>query len=383
MVISSLMQLIPEYTVSELVRSLKTIIEGALYYVRVTGEVSNLRTSSAGHTYFTLKDSDATINVVFFGNPGNGPKFRLEDGLSLLVRGRLTIYEERSVYQIIAEGWETWGVGSLLRIVEERKNRLKSEGLFDVKKPIPKDIRRVGIITAPGGAAIRDIEVCLGDRLPIDSIILYPTLVQGQNADVGIIRGIKYFNNSEPTDVIVITRGGGSMEDLMCFNGEALAREVFNSKIPVVTAIGHETDWTLVDYVSDMRLPTPTAVAGFLRPLKREAIARMELTFRRILKNSTQLLRRLRSRVEGVHREIKRTVIRGLSDRLARPRYLERRLLAFSRRKILRLGYAVVRKGGKMVTHSAILTIGDRLEVEILDGKFTVSVLEMPDNPPS
>jgi exodeoxyribonuclease VII large subunit len=287
----------------------------------------------------------------------------------------MTIYKEKSVFQVIAERWEAHGVGALLRIIEDRKRKLKSEGLFDRKRPIPEKIRKVGLITAPNGAAIRDIEVCLRDRLPIDSITLYPSLVQGQNADSSIMMGIRYFNGSEPTDVIVITRGGGSVEDLMCFNSEPLAREIFGSRIPVITAIGHEIDWTLADYVSDLRLPTPTAVASFMSPLKKEVSLRVDLIFRKIIKSITSLFERFLPRINSIFQGIRCTLGRNFNDRLSLLDNLEQRLSAFNREKILRQGYGIVRKAGKVVTRSTALVSGDLLEIEILGKKFTASVL--------
>ncbi|MDR3078782.1 MAG: exodeoxyribonuclease VII large subunit [Rickettsiales bacterium] len=369
------MQLIPEYTVSELAETIKTVIEGALYYVRVLGEVSGLRISSAGHSYFNLKDAGAILNVVYFRNSGAGPRLGLEDGLGLVLWGRLTIYREKSTYQVIAEGWEVSGVGSLLKIIEDRKKKLESEGLFARKRPLPGRIRRVGIVTAANGAAIRDIEACLRDRLPLESVILYPSLVQGQEADASIMAGIRHFNRFEPTDVLVITRGGGSVEDLMCFNSEPLAREIFGSRIPVITAIGHEIDWTLADYVSDLRLATPTAVASFLSPLEREAELRMDLTFRRIVRNSSSLLRNIMPRVEAIFRALRQAAARSFSGRFHFLGDLERRLSVFSREKILRQGYAILRKDGKMIARGTPLVPGDVLAVEMLARDFRVTVL--------
>ncbi|MDR2777980.1 MAG: exodeoxyribonuclease VII large subunit [Rickettsiales bacterium] len=369
------MQLIPQYTVSELVDSIRVILEGALYYLRVAGEVSNLKLSSNGHSYFSLKDSNAVVNVVFFKNSPTNLKFALADGLSLVVQGRLTIYGERSVYQIIAESMEINGTGSLLRLIEDRKNKLRAEGLFDRKRPIPKNLRKVGLITAKNGAAIRDIEICLADRLPLDEVILYHSSVQGQDAVEDIVRGIRHFNEKEFVDVIVITRGGGSVEDLMCFNSEPLAREIFKSETPLITAIGHEIDWTIADFVSDLRLPTPTAVASFLSPLKKDFEIKFDLLFRKILRNALLLFDEAEQMIDSTRSKIMYLIGSGLRNKFLLFDSLSCRLAAFSRAKIFRQGYALVRKNDKIVTVETNLRPGDLLEIEILDKKFSAVVL--------
>ncbi|MDR2077496.1 MAG: exodeoxyribonuclease VII large subunit [Rickettsiales bacterium] len=369
------MQLIPQYTVSELVNSIKVILEGSLYYIKVTGEVSNAKLSSNGHIYFSLIEGSSMINVVFFKNSPTSLKFTPENGSNLLVYGRLTIYGERSVYQIIAENIEINGVGTLLRVIEDRKNKLRAEGLFDAKKPIYPRPKKIGIITAKNGAAIRDIEICLGDRLPLDEVILYHSLVQGHLADRSIIKGIRHFNSCEPVDVIVITRGGGSIEDLMCFNSELLAREIFNSKIPVITAIGHEIDWTIADFVSDLRLPTPTAVANFLSPLRKDFEEKIDSLFCKILKNAFLFFSEIERKIEDICSKIKYMIGYSLKNKFSIFSDLSQRLTTFDRRRILRQGYALVRKGGNIITARTPMESGDLLEIEILDRRFSVAVV--------
>ena len=241
--------------------------------------------------YFSLKDeNNATLNIALFKNFAKNCKFTLEDGMEVICYGKLSIYKERSYYQLVAEIVELNGIGALLKIIQDRKEKLEKEGLFRIKKPIPKHPKTVGLITAEGGAALQDVLARLENRMPI-SIYLYPSLMQGKNAPGEIITAINYFNTldkSKQPMVLVLTRGGGSIEDLMAFNDEQLVRAVANSNIPIITAIGHEIDWTLVDYASDYRLPTPTSVAEFLTLSKIEAKSKLDFLskklFRTILK---------------------------------------------------------------------------------------------------
>lgn len=364
-------ELIPQYTVSELVENIKNLIEGAFYFVKIIGEISGIKTSTSCHKYFTLKDADSIINIVLFKSSIN-KNYILEDGLSVIIYGRLTIYKERSSYQIIAENVEINGIGTLLKLIEDRKNRLRAEGLFDVKKPIPKYIKKVGIITAPGGAAIKDIEVRLKDRLLINDIILYPSLVQGQEAENNIILGINYFNSVEIPDVIVITRGGGSFEDLMCFNSEKLARNIFESKVPVITAIGHEIDWTIADYVSDLRLPTPTAVAEFLSPLKSVLDDKLEFLFRKLLKLGYRIFSKFELKIEQLYKNIKLQIGKNFKNKYIRFSNLIPRLEQYNRNKILKQGYAIIKKNNIIITSKTKLLQNDKLQVEIYGRKFNV-----------
>jgi exodeoxyribonuclease VII large subunit len=370
--------IIPQYTVSELVNSIKTVLEGAFYYIRVIGEISGLKLSSSGHVYFNLKDGGAIINVVLFRNYYN-TKVVLENGFNVEIYGKLTIYKDRSNYQIIAEKIEINGEGELLRIINERKKKLENEGLFDrkYKKEIPKKIKKLGIITSASGAAIRDIEVRLINRLVLCDIILYPSLVQGNEAEKGIIKGIKYFNVRERVDVIVITRGGGSIEDLMCFNGELLSREIFNSKIPIITAIGHEIDWTIVDYVSDLRLPTPTAVAEFLFPSKNSLNEKIDYLFKKIIKITYKIYKNIENRITDIVKKIRKKIGDNFNSKVLRIKLAMLRLNSFNRNKILKLGYAIVIKNNNIIGPNTLLNIGDNLEIKMYKRKITVKVTKI------
>ena len=367
--------LIPQYTVSELVNSIKTVLEGAFYYIKLTGEISSFKLSTSGHIYFNLKDENALINVVMFKN-SQDKNILLEDGLNVLIYGRLTIYKDRSNYQIIAEKVEINEKGSLIKIIEERKKKLEAEGLFDskYKKQITTPPKSVGIITAKNGAAIKDIEVRLKDRLLIDNIILYPSLVQGQEADKSIIKGIKYFNEIEKVDVIVITRGGGSAEDLMCFNSELLAREVFNSEIPIISAVGHEIDWTIIDYVADLRLSTPTAVAEYLTPLKSVLNERLDFIFKKIITVVSRIYNIFEKNIDVLWRQIIYTVKQNFLDKKYRYKLVSLKLESFNRDKILKLGYAVVRKNSKIINCNTEIVDEDIIEIELYKKKFKIVV---------
>lgn len=262
---------IPEFSVSEFSRSIKRVVEDAFGYVRIKGEITGFKRASSGHLYFTLKDENATLSSVCFRNAASLVNFEIADGLQVCASGRITTFEGRSNYQIIVEKLEIAGVGAILEMIEKRRQKLLAEGLFDEihKKPIPFFPKIIGVITSQTGAVIEDIKHRIEARCPTH-LMLYSTLVQGEKAAAEIIAGIKFFNRlprEKRPDVLIIARGGGSFEDLLCFSDENLIREVFKSEIPLISAVGHETDTTLIDYVSDLRAPTPTAAAEFATPI--------------------------------------------------------------------------------------------------------------------
>lgn len=279
--------LIKEYSVSQIVKNIQTILEKEFFYIKIKGEISGLKKHTSGHYYFSLKDEKSMINAVMFRQYTEYCNIDLVDGLEVVACGKLTIYKERSNYQILVETIAVSGEGTLLKLIQERKEKLAKEGLFDTerKKPIPKYPKSIGLITAETGAALQDILSRLENRTPI-KIYLYSSLMQGKDAPNEIIQGIKHFNNlDEKPDVLVISRGGGSIEDLMAFNDENLVREVVNSKIPTISAVGHEIDWTLIDYASDLRLPTPTSVAEYLTISKEQAFERLNYLVEKLIKN--------------------------------------------------------------------------------------------------
>lgn len=257
------------YRIAELTRRIKALLESDIGSVWVEGEVSNARTYPSGHIYFTLKDEDAQLSAVLFRGVAASSKVPIKDGAKLRVWGELTVYEQRGQYQLIARRVESAGQGDLQRAFEEMKARLEKEGLFDPqrKKRLPLLPTTIGVVTSPAGAVIRDILHVLGRRFPDRHVLLAPVRVQGAEAAGEIARALDYLNTRDDIDVIIVARGGGSLEDLWAFNEEIVARAVFRSRIPVISAVGHETDFTICDFVADVRAPTPSAAAEIvLRP---------------------------------------------------------------------------------------------------------------------
>ncbi len=280
------------WTVRALVSAVRSHIEREYSDCWVEGEISNLRIPDSGHLYFTLKEEAAQIRAVMFRSSAKLLRFRPENGLQVTVRGRITVYEDRGELQISAEFMEPKGAGALQLAFEQLKARLQAEGLFEAsqKKAIPPLPRRIGIITSPQGAALRDILNVLARRHHSANVLIYPAQVQGDSAPGEVLVGLRYFNTERrPQDsdcgaveVIIIARGGGSAEDLACFNHEGLARAVAASKIPVISAIGHETDFTIVDFVADLRAPTPSAAAELVIRSRQEIEAQAEDLYRRL-----------------------------------------------------------------------------------------------------
>jgi exodeoxyribonuclease VII large subunit len=251
------------WKVRELVASVRTHIEREYSDAWVEGEISNFRAPESGHLYFTLKDGDSQIRVVMFRSSARMLRFRPADGQQVVVRGRVTIYEERGELQISAEYIEPKGAGSLQLAFEQLKAKLEAEGLFaaERKKPIPSLPARIGIVTSPLGAALQDILNILQRRHRSVNVLIFPAQVQGDAASFEVAAGIRFFNQQKIVEVIIVARGGGSAEDLAPFNNEGLARTIAGSEIPVISAVGHETDFTIIDFVADLRAPTPSAAA--------------------------------------------------------------------------------------------------------------------------
>jgi exodeoxyribonuclease VII large subunit len=251
------------WRVADLVSAVRTTVERGYTDIWVEGEISNFRPSESGHLYFTLKDGDAQLRIVMFRSQARLLRFRPESGMQVIARGRVTIYDARGELQLSAEFLEPVGAGALQLAFEQLKSRLAQEGLFDPsrRKPIPPLPRRIGIVTSPRGAALQDMLNILGRRHENVGILIYPAQVQGETAATEVISGIKYFNRAKNVDVIIVARGGGSIEDLAAFNDEALARSISASALPLISAVGHETDFTIADFVADLRAPTPSAAA--------------------------------------------------------------------------------------------------------------------------
>ncbi|MBT8085021.1 MAG: exodeoxyribonuclease VII large subunit [Woeseia sp.] len=255
-------------TVSELNRQAKTLLERGLARVWVEGELSNLARPASGHVYFTLKDKSAQVRCAFFRQRQRGPTLGLSDGDQMLALGRVSLYEARGDYQLIIERLEPAGEGELRRRFELLKRKLAAEGLFDedLKRPLPAVPRRIGVITSPSGAAIRDVLTVLQRRFPVVPVTIYPSAVQGDAAPGELLRALQAAVRRAECDVLILCRGGGSLEDLWAFNDEALARAIRQSPIPVISAVGHEVDFTIADFVADLRAPTPSGAAELVVP---------------------------------------------------------------------------------------------------------------------
>ena len=391
------------FTVSQLTDLIRTCLEGTFGSVSVEGEVSNCRPSSTGHLYFTLKDSGASISAVMFKNRMRGLPFEPADGMLVRVKGSLSVYAQRGSYQIVCDTIEKAGVGELLALLEARKKRLAAEGLFDQdrKKPLPRFPQRIGVVSSPTGAALRDILNVLSRRAAGADIVVLSAPVQGAEAAPILARRIEQANVWNLADVLIVGRGGGSIEDLLPFSEEAVVRAVAASRIPVVSAVGHEIDWALSDYAADLRAPTPSAAAELVSGDRAEALARvrelgrslsaavsgrierarlatrpfapedLELRFRSILQ--PRLLR---------FDDAKEELCDALADRAADARrrigLVVKTLEAADPHDILARGYSVVvdEATGRVVRDAAALKPGNRITVRPLRGSAVARVEE-------
>jgi exodeoxyribonuclease VII large subunit len=305
--------------VSELTREIKDILEGKFYELWVEGEISNLRIPPSGHLYFTLKDDSSQIRAVLFRLQARALRFIPEDGLHVICCGRISVYEKRGEYQLILETMEPKGVGALQLAFLQLKDKLEKEGFFDLsrKKPIPMFPQTIGIVTSPTGAVIRDMLHIIERRFKNVRIVLYPVRVQGEGAALEIAEGIDYFNALNEVDVIIVGRGGGSIEDLWAFNEEEVARAIYHSKIPIISAVGHETDYTIADFVADLRAPTPSAAAELVVKDKREVKEildqwedRLENQMLQILQESGAEVSYLRKRLRDPKKMIEESILK-------------------------------------------------------------------------
>jgi len=355
------------FRVTELNAALQQILEADFHGIFVAGEISGCRIATSGHYYFCLKDEKSQVKAVLFKSSARYVKFKPQDGLAVIARGNLEVYEARGEYQLIVESLEPQGAGALQVAFEQLKRRLAAEGLFDStrKRSLPRLPRRIGIVTSSSGAAIRDILQVLERRFPGLDLRVFPVQVQGEGSVEQVSNGLAYFSNGGWAEVIILTRGGGSIEDLWTFNEEAVARAVASCKVPVISAIGHETDFTICDFVADIRAPTPSAAAEIvictksslvdqiassrakltqamryimlsrLRDLNQKGSERIEAVIHRTITRRAQLLDDLDDRIRQVQRRKLESLFRRLSDLTARLRATELRLrFAHSRHRL-------------------------------------------------
>ena len=303
------------FSVSDASQLLKKVVETAFPEIRIRGELSQITHASSGHLYMTIKDAGAAINAIIWrGTPVN---FKLEEGAEVIVTGHFTTYPARSNYQIIISSIEMAGVGAILKMLEERKQKLAAEGLFDAsrKKPLPRFPQTIGVVTSPTGAAFQDIQNRLRERFPV-RVLLYPATVQGTTAAGEVAAGIEYFNRMNNVDVIIVARGGGALEDLLPFSEEIVVRAAAASHIPLISGVGHEPDWMLIDFASDVRAPTPTGAAEMVVPTKISLIQELDNLSHRLNAAFTSQLVNLKQRVNNINIKSPKQVLMEQSQRL-------------------------------------------------------------------
>ncbi|MBE6734334.1 MAG: exodeoxyribonuclease VII large subunit [Ruminococcaceae bacterium] len=389
-------------SVSQLNFYIKTLVEGDsnLRYVFVTGEISNLTDHySSGHIYLSLKDDKAVVKAVMFANSARNLKFIPKNGMKVIVRGRVSVYEPSGQYQLYIEDMQPDGIGALTIAYEQLKAKLEAEGLFDnkYKKPLPKFPKHIAIITSPTGAALQDILNILRNRWPYAQVEIVPALVQGSTAASTLVKAVKSVDEEGVADVIIIGRGGGSIEDLWAFNDETLARTIFSCKIPVISSVGHETDFTICDFVADMRAPTPTAAAVLATPDKDAELDTLikqgqylsVLGENIISARQTELSEHEKVLAQynpSIEFKLKQDEFKRLSDRLfmAGNKFIDNektinenlkvRLFALNPSEILKRGYSVTTLNNQTITSASQVNSGDVLKIILSDSSIDATV---------
>lgn len=389
-------------SVSQINFYIKSIIEndGSLQFVLVTGEISNLTVHQrSGHIYLSLKDSNSVISAVMFAGNARRLKFRLENGMKVICRGRISVYEPSGRYQLYIEDMQPDGVGALTLAFEQLKKSLAQKGLFDNahKKPLPKFPKTIGVITSPTGAAVQDITNIIRRRFPSADIVLAPVLVQGESAPEQLVRAVNKFSASKIADVVIIGRGGGSAEDLWAFNDEQLAYAVYNCETPIISGVGHETDFTVCDFVADVRASTPSAAAELAVPDRQELMSyyfkqkqyisamldrkiktaqlRLENQQRRMSASSPKLkAEQLEKQLSAKSEKLTRFMNIYISDKENKLIAAKGKLDGLNPLNVLNRGYAIAEKNEKIITSSKQLKDGDDFTVILSDGKINAKV---------
>jgi exodeoxyribonuclease VII large subunit len=392
-----------KFTVSEITELIRGKLEAAFPNILVEGEISNCRPASSGHLYFTLKDAGALLQAVMFRAKQRGLGFEPRDGMLVRARGNISVYPQRGNYQIICEGMELAGTGDILAMLEERKRKLAALGLFDEgrKRPIPRFPGTVAVVSSPTGAAVRDILNILGRRAAGLRVVILPTLVQGKGAAEGIAARIVQANRWKLADVLIVGRGGGALEDLLPFSEEQVVRSVAASKIPVISAVGHEIDWALSDFAADLRAPTPSAAAELVSENRESTLLRVRETageLGRIIRARIERIRLLAKpfgmedleyRFRGILQprllrfdDAKEGLLEGLRDKTAE---LRRRLElartgleAANPLAILERGFSVTvnRRTGRVLRRAGEVRAGDPLSIRLLEGRVAARAEE-------
>lgn len=384
---------------------LKSLIEGdgRLTDIYAAGEISNFTDHyRSGHLYFSLKDEKSVLKAVMFSNAARRLRFKPKDGMRVIVRGRVSVYEPSGQYQFYVEGMQPDGLGALSLAFEQMKEKLSKEGLFDeeYKKPIPRFPARIGIITSPTGAAVRDMLNILSRRWPAAELIFCPVLVQGEGAPAQLTAAVQEMNAKRCADVILIGRGGGSAEDLAAFNDETLARTIFASKIPIISAVGHETDFTICDFVADLRAPTPSAAAELAVPDRYEVCTQLDMLTRRmknaaengindrrqaldavaaskVLRDPQAMLRARQTELRAVMQALRSAEQHRWMQEKENFSALSGRLDAMSPLKVMARGYAALSdETGSPVRSVRDVQIGDTVRARLADGTLRLTVTE-------
>ena len=393
-------------SVTQLNEYLKMVIEGdrVLSNVFVRGEISNFKLYSSGHAYFTLKDDAGQLKSVMFRSYFSRMAFMPEDGMRVIAHGRVSVYETSGQYQLYVDDMQPDGAGSLAMRFEQLKRKLAAEGLFDEarKRPLPPMPRRIGVITSPSGAAVHDIINVLERRFPAAEMILYPSEVQGAQAPAQLISGVEFFSVTGLVDVIILGRGGGSAEDLWAFNDEYLARAVASCSVPVISAVGHESDFTICDFVADRRAPTPSAAAEIAVPDMGEIIRGLsglksglqtsmqkliaqerrvlnQLTQSRVFSRPEQMLDNFRMRLDEKDADLNRAWGETLKQKGQNVALFAGKLQALNPLSILSRGYATVSRDGASVTSAKQINENDTLDIRMADGSVRATVLQRKD----
>ena len=393
------------YTVSDLTREIKQVLESSFPRLWVEGEISNLKRHSSGHLYFTLKDSNSQLNCAMWRFRVGQLLFQPQDGMKVLVEGDVQVYERGGYYQLIVNQIQPAGIGDLQLAFEQLKKKLHAEGLFDEshKKRLPQFPERIGVVTSPTGAAIRDIVSVVSRRFPGVQLIINPVRVQGETAKEEIAQAIREFNEYGKVDVLIVGRGGGSLEDLWAFNEEVVARTIFDSKIPVISAVGHEIDYSISDFVADRRAPTPSAAAEMVVPNRKELMGNLAY-FREKLKNTLkQQIDTQREKILNFRRsygfrrpedivfqkiqlldELGRKITLALSHRLAvktqTVQNLKNQIRALNPSAVLQRGYSICYKDGKVVRDVNQVNALDMVQIKLARGYFLSQVQMIGEN---
>jgi exodeoxyribonuclease VII large subunit len=389
----------PVLSVSQLTSLIKETLETGFRRLTIEGEISNYRPASSGHIYFSLKDQDSMISCVLFRNASRSLSFTPKDGQQVRVRGDLSVYAKRGNYQIIVTFMSLAGEGDILKMLEDRKRRLAEEGLFNAerKRPLPLFPTRIAVVTSPTGAAIRDILNVLGRRHAGVSVTVLPAVVQGEGAAEQIVRQIHAANIHSLGEVLIIGRGGGSLEDLLPFSEESVVRAVAESAIPVISAVGHDVDWALSDFAADFRAPTPSAAAEVVSASREELIGRARSALKQLtggMRARTTRVRMLLERFSPAYmermlrqklqpmllrlddgkEELTESMSRRCRDRAHRIALATERLRSGSPQLIMNKGYALLKSGGRVLTDSSKVAVGDSLEIHLSRGELDAEV---------